>query len=709
MEAQRTAHTEILLELAADDPRIRVLENPRRRTASGLNVCLREARGEFVARMDAHTFYSDRYLAAGVERLLRRDTEWVSGPAIPRPVGAISRAVALALASWLGRGGSRKWSEDLTSAEEQSLDTGVFGGVWRRVRLLEAGGWDERWPINQDSEMASRFLARGAHLVCLPEMAGYYVPRDSLEGLARQYYRYGFYRVRTFARHPQQHAQIPPDRPGVDGRVIASVGAPRPLRRLSRAGLFSYAAAVIATGASTAARSERPGDGALLLVVLPVMHFGWGFGTLAGMLRFGPPLSALARLAGWLGRADRSRDEARPSTRLRCTARAPELAPRGLHRLRVLLRWRASLRAARVRRLPRGAAPARRSARCSSVASIRDRARPHYPLHEDTELVGLPHYESLSQPWLVARSLLVSLVRFWRLLDEVDTVWVLGPYPHSVALALLTALRGRRLVLGTRQDMPLYVRSRRPDKRWMHASADVLEAIWKLLARRYAVVVVGPELERKYRDGGARRVLATTVSLVSERDLALAADAVAARYYDGELTVLTVGRLDAEKNPLLLVDIIARLLAGGRRWRLLICGEGPMRPQLEQRIAELGLGEHVELLGYVPVEGGLLDLYRTSHAFLHVSWTEGFPQVLVEAFASGLPTVATAVGGVPAAVGDAALLIEPDDADAAAESLERIATDAQLRVRLIDAGLARAQDGTLETSTRRLAEFLSTS
>lgn len=333
----------------------------------------------------------------------------------------------------------------------------------------------------------------------------------------------------------------------------------------------------------------------------------------------------------------------------------------------------------------------------------------HYPLHEDTELVGLPHYESLSQPWLVARSLLVSLVRFWRLLDEVDTVWVLGPYPHSVALALLTALRGRRLVLGTRQDMPLYVRSRRPDKRWMHASADVLEAIWKLLARRYAVVVVGPELERKYRDGGARRVLATTVSLVSERDLALAADAVAARYYDGELTVLTVGRLDAEKNPLLLVDIIARLLAGGRRWRLLICGEGPMRPQLEQRIAELGLGEHVELLGYVPVEGGLLDLYRTSHAFLHVSWTEGFPQVLVEAFASGLPTVATAVGGVPAAVGDAALLIEPDDADAAAESLERIATDAQLRVRLIDAGLARAQDGTLETSTRRLAEFLSTS
>lgn len=330
----------------------------------------------------------------------------------------------------------------------------------------------------------------------------------------------------------------------------------------------------------------------------------------------------------------------------------------------------------------------------------------HYPLHEETELVGLPHYESLSDPLSVVRSLVLSVARFWRLLDEVDTVWVLGPYPHSVLLALLTALRRRRLVLGVRQDMPVYVRSRRPDRRWMHLSADVLEAIWRLLARRYATVVVGPELERKYRDGHARSVLATTVSLVSERDLAVAAEAVAVRDYGGELTLLTVGRLDAEKNPLLLAEIMTRLRAGERRWRLLVCGDGPMREELHERLCELGLLERVQLLGYVPIDGGLLDLYRTSHAFLHVSWTEGFPQVLVEAFATGLPTVATAVGGVPAAATGAALLIEPGDAEAAAEALERLAGDQQLREQLIDAGLARAREGTLEVASRRLAEFI---
>ena len=289
---------EILLELAASDPRIRVLDNPKRRTASGLNVCLREARGEFVARMDAHTFYADRYLAAGVERLRRGDTEWVSGPAIPRPVGAVSRAVALALGSWLGRGGSRKWSDDLATAGERDLDAGVFGGVWRRARLIEAGGWDERWPINQDSEMASRFLQRGARLVCLPEMAGYYVPRDSLPALLRQYYRYGFFRARTFRRHPQSMRRSHLIAPALALALIAAAAGPRPLRRPSLVVLGSYSLAVVATGVSAAIRTERREDGVLLLAVLPAMHFGWGFGTLAGMLRFGPPLQALARVGG---------------------------------------------------------------------------------------------------------------------------------------------------------------------------------------------------------------------------------------------------------------------------------------------------------------------------------------------------------------------------------------------------------------------------
>ena len=108
----------------------------------------------------------------------------------------------------------------------------------------------------------------------------------------------------------------------------------------------------------------------------------------------------------------------------------------------------------------------------------------------------------------------------------------------------------------------------------------------------------------------------------------------------------------------------------------------------------------------MPIDGGLPELYRTSHAFLHISWTEGLPQVLFEAFAAGLPVVATEVGGVPAAVGDAALLVPPGDAGPPAEQLARIGQDAELRRRLVAAGLARVREHTLEAECRRVAEFL---
>jgi succinoglycan biosynthesis protein ExoA len=300
----------ILEELAAGDPRVRVLDNPGRHTASGLNICLRAARGDFVARMDAHTYYPSRYLAAGVERLRQGDTEWVSGPQVPRPTGSISRAVAIALGTWLGRGGSRKWREDDgADAEEWDLDTGVFGGVWRRDAVLDIGGWDERWPINQDSEMAARFLRRGARLVCITEMAARYTPRDSLRGLARQYFRYGLYRAQTFRHHPDSMRRSHMVAPALAGVLLAAVASPRPLRRPAQVVVGLYLAAVGMTAVTAAAHREQRTEGALLAVVLPTIHFAWGFGTLIGMARFGAPMGAFASVLGLAPEPSAMREE----------------------------------------------------------------------------------------------------------------------------------------------------------------------------------------------------------------------------------------------------------------------------------------------------------------------------------------------------------------------------------------------------------------
>ena len=266
--------------------------------------------------------------------------------------------------------------------------------------------------------------------------------------------------------------------------------------------------------------------------------------------------------------------------------------------------------------------------------------------------------------------------------------------------SISVALRRKRVFLGVRQDLPRYVRAKHPGRRSVHAMAAVLEGSYRLLALFCPVIVVGPELARRYRRG--RRVLPISVSLVREAEVPARGELQEPRY-DGALTALSVGRLEAEKNPLMLAEVLERLSPA---WRLVICGEGPLEGELRERLRQLGLEDRAELRGYVPIDGGLAELYRGAHALLHVSFTEGVPQILFESFVAGLPVVATAVGGVPETVGEDALLVPPGDPAAAADALERIAADPDLRARLVAGGLERVRSRTLEAECRRVAEFM---
>lgn len=322
----------------------------------------------------------------------------------------------------------------------------------------------------------------------------------------------------------------------------------------------------------------------------------------------------------------------------------------------------------------------------------------YYRLPDEVEFVPLPHYASLASPLSALPAMAGSLGRFWKLLGRVDGAWLLGPYPLSFVFVLLAALRGKRVFLGVRQDWPTYVKSRHPSSRPLQFVAWLMEAGWRALARLYPVVVVGPELARNY--AAARAVLPVTVSMVDEADIAPPRTEA-----EPGFTVLSVGRLETEKNPLLLADVLAGLRARDPRWRLVVAGEGPMRAELEERLASLGVADGADLLGYVPVDAGLHDLYRTADFFLHVSWTEGLPQVLFEAFAARLPIVATAVGGVPDAAGDAALLVPPGDAGAAVDALTRLGNDSVLRARLVESGVERVRQHTTAAEIGKVARF----
>jgi glycosyltransferase involved in cell wall biosynthesis len=151
-----------------------------------------------------------------------------------------------------------------------------------------------------------------------------------------------------------------------------------------------------------------------------------------------------------------------------------------------------------------------------------------------------------------------------------------------------------------------------------------------------------------------------------------------------------IGRLSREKDFATLVDAFALLCRGGADSRLLILGEGPERAALEERIERLGLADRVLLPGYVDGARRCLPLLD---AYVLSSTTEGMPMTILEAFAEGIPVVATAVGDVPQMLdqGGAGLLVSPGDAAGLANAMGRLLENPAERRRLADASSRRSE------------------
>jgi glycosyltransferase involved in cell wall biosynthesis len=333
-----------------------------------------------------------------------------------------------------------------------------------------------------------------------------------------------------------------------------------------------------------------------------------------------------------------------------------------------------------------------------------DPASARHRLPGSVELLALPHYGSLISFGGVLAAFARSLAVFWRGLAGVDAVWLMGPHPFSLCFAALALARGRTVALGVRQDLPAYMKERYRDRPAIRLAALALEATYRMLAKVCRTVVVGPVLSERYRK--ARGPLQIAVSLVRAEDISDPTVALS-RDYREELCVLSAGRLDPEKNPLLGAEVLAELAAAEpSRWRLTVCGEGPLAGALRQRLEELGVQDLAELRGYLPYERGMKDLYRGAHFLLLTSWTEGLPQVALEAFAAGLPIVATEVGGLGRAAPGASAGFPPGDAEAGARCLRFLAGDPEQRGRLVETGLRWVGEHTAEIEAQRVVAFL---
>jgi glycosyltransferase involved in cell wall biosynthesis len=331
-----------------------------------------------------------------------------------------------------------------------------------------------------------------------------------------------------------------------------------------------------------------------------------------------------------------------------------------------------------------------------------------YVLSDAIELVPLPHYQNLRRLSEVARAAIGTIAGLWRGIERVDVVWVFGPHPFAAVAALFGVVRGKQVVLGVRQfSVRLYrVRVEGWKKRPAVAAMWLLDGVFRLLARRVQVAAQGSELAARYGAPRRANVHTMTESVIRQEDVA---HAPAERDWSGTIELLTVGRLETEKNPLLVVEMLARLEHDHpARYRLTWVGRGPLEEAVLRRASELDVRRLITLIGYVRFGQELLDLYRQTHIFVHVSLSEGMPKVLIEALACGTPLVATDVGGVRDALagGSVGVLVPPGDVDALVSAVERVTNDAPLRRLNVARGLELARSMTLEAEAERVVRFI---
>jgi glycosyltransferase involved in cell wall biosynthesis len=211
--------------------------------------------------------------------------------------------------------------------------------------------------------------------------------------------------------------------------------------------------------------------------------------------------------------------------------------------------------------------------------------------------------------------------------------------------------------LARRFRVPVVLTARGSDVNLLPSFAWVRRQIRGALRRADAVIGVSAALARAMQQLGAPAEHTFVIPNGIDRQRFHFGDPLQARQslnlFSDETLLLSVGNLNELKGHRLIVEAVARLRARGVRASLHLFGEGPERPALEALVQERGLQQQVTLHGNLPNER-LARWYQAANLFVLASSREGWPNVLNEALACGLPVVATDVGGVPEIITDGA-------------------------------------------------------
>ena len=265
-------------------PNLRLIDNEGRIVPTGLNAAIAQARGEIIVRVDGHCEIDPDYVSNCVEHLRTNNVDGVGGPLDTIGETFIARAIATAMSSTFGVGNSAF----RTVNDKTMLTDTVAFPAYTRAAVERAGLFDEELVRNQDDEYNYRLRKIGARILLASNVRSKYYSRSSLRALWRQYFQYGYWKVRVMQKHPRQMSP----RQFVPFLFVVSLLVSLTLFPFFNLGKWLLLVVVgsYAVANSIASILIARRKGWRLLLCLPatfaILHLAFGLGFLAGLIRF---------------------------------------------------------------------------------------------------------------------------------------------------------------------------------------------------------------------------------------------------------------------------------------------------------------------------------------------------------------------------------------------------------------------------------------
>jgi glycosyltransferase involved in cell wall biosynthesis len=266
-------------ELAAKYPNIKLIENPKGLTTSGLNLAIALSTSDVIIRVDAHSELAEGYIARGVEILAETGSVLVGGVMSAVGKTALQKAVAFGYGSRFGLGGG-SYHVGGKAGEAESAYLGIFDAK----SLKAVGGYDEKIIRGEDWDLAQRLKASGGKVWFSPELVVKYWPRSNIKALAWQFYSTGIWRGDLTRRAPGK-ASIRYFLPPLALLILAGLVVLASLGVIGELDLIIPIALYLLVLAFASATAKQLGilDRLAIFIALPVMHLSWASGFWFGL------------------------------------------------------------------------------------------------------------------------------------------------------------------------------------------------------------------------------------------------------------------------------------------------------------------------------------------------------------------------------------------------------------------------------------------